>query len=139
MTKLTLTECRKFIDAVIHKANEMGVPVSIAIVGPEGHLIALERMDDAGFINRKAGEPHRLQKAKLPIAGDVGISGAGDEQDGPVSRSDKVIGGVKRGLVVVNVHAWKLAEIVTYRLKPDHDRKRLGLVDLYQFLAEGEG
>ena len=50
MTKLTLTECRKFIDAVIHKANEMGVPVSIAIVGPEGHLIALERMDDAGFI-----------------------------------------------------------------------------------------
>jgi uncharacterized protein GlcG (DUF336 family) len=28
----------------------MGVPVSIAIVGPEGHLIALERMDDAGFV-----------------------------------------------------------------------------------------
>ena len=28
----------------------MGVPVSVAIVGPEGHLIALERMDDAGFI-----------------------------------------------------------------------------------------
>ena len=50
MTKLTLAECRKFIDAVIHKADEMGVPVSIAIVGPEGHLIALERMDDAGFI-----------------------------------------------------------------------------------------
>lgn len=50
MAKLTLTECRKFIDAVIDKAREMGVPVSIAIVGPEGHLIALERMDDAGFI-----------------------------------------------------------------------------------------
>ncbi|NDE15909.1 heme-binding protein [bacterium] len=50
MTKLTLMECRKFIDATIEKANEMGVPVSIAIVGPEGHLIALERMDDAGFI-----------------------------------------------------------------------------------------
>lgn len=50
MAKLTLTECRKFIDATIDKANEMGVPVSIAIVGPEGHLIALERMDDAGFI-----------------------------------------------------------------------------------------
>ena len=50
MTKLTLTECRTFIDAVIHKAHEMGVPVSIAIVGPEGHIIALERMDDAGFI-----------------------------------------------------------------------------------------
>jgi glc operon protein GlcG len=26
------------------------VPVSIAVVGPEGHLIAVERMDEAGFI-----------------------------------------------------------------------------------------
>lgn len=50
MQKLKLTECRKFIDAVIEKAEEMGAPVSVAIVGPEGHLIALERMDDAGFI-----------------------------------------------------------------------------------------
>ncbi len=28
----------------------MGVAVTTAVVGPEGHLIALERMDDAGFI-----------------------------------------------------------------------------------------
>jgi uncharacterized protein GlcG (DUF336 family) len=28
----------------------MGVPVSIAVVGLEGNLIALERMDDAGFV-----------------------------------------------------------------------------------------
>ena len=95
-------------------------------------------MDDAGFLNRKAGETHGLQKAKFPIPGDVGVSGTGDEQDGLVSRSDKVIRGVKRGLVVVNVHAWELVEIITYRLKPDHDRQRPGLVDLYQLLAEGE-
>lgn len=50
MAKLRATECRPFIEAVIEKADEMGAPVSIAIVGPEGHLIALERMDDAGFI-----------------------------------------------------------------------------------------
>jgi glc operon protein GlcG len=50
MAKLKLMECRAFIDAAMDKAREMGVPVSVAIVGPEGHLIALERMDDAGFI-----------------------------------------------------------------------------------------
>jgi uncharacterized protein GlcG (DUF336 family) len=50
MIRITARECRPFFDAVVEKANEMGAPVSIAVVGPEGHLIALERMDDAGFI-----------------------------------------------------------------------------------------
>ena len=50
MTKLRAAECRPFIDAVVEKATEMGAPISVAVVGPEGHLIALERMDDAGFI-----------------------------------------------------------------------------------------
>src|ERR1700730_2641856 len=50
MAKLQAVECREFIKAVIEKAEEMGVPVSVAVVGPEGHLIAVERMDDAGFI-----------------------------------------------------------------------------------------
>ena len=50
MAKLRAVECRKFIQAVVEKAAEMDVPVSIAVVGPEGHLIAVERMDEAGFI-----------------------------------------------------------------------------------------
>src|SRR5471032_2750446 len=50
MAKLRAVECREFIKAAIEKADEMGVSVSVAIVGPEGHLIALERMDDAGFV-----------------------------------------------------------------------------------------
>jgi len=50
MAKLRAAECREFIKAVVEKAEAMHVPVSIAIVGPEGHLIAVERMDDAGFI-----------------------------------------------------------------------------------------
>ena len=50
MARLRLAECRRFIRAVIAKADAMHVPVSIAIVGPEGHLIALERMDEAGWI-----------------------------------------------------------------------------------------
>jgi glc operon protein GlcG len=50
MTKLRATECREFIKAVVEKAEAMHVQVSIAAVGPEGHLIAVERMDEAGFI-----------------------------------------------------------------------------------------
>jgi uncharacterized protein GlcG (DUF336 family) len=50
MAKLTALECREFIKVVVEKAEEMKVPISVAVVGPEGHLIALERMDDAGFI-----------------------------------------------------------------------------------------
>ena len=50
MTKLRAIACRPFFDAVDQKAKEIGVAVSTAVVGPEGNLIALERMDAAGFI-----------------------------------------------------------------------------------------
>jgi uncharacterized protein GlcG (DUF336 family) len=50
MSKLRAAECREFFKAVIEKADEMRVPISVAVVGPEGHIIAVERMDDAGFI-----------------------------------------------------------------------------------------
>ena len=50
MAKLRALECREFIKAVVEKAEEMRVPVAIAVANAEGHLIALERMDDAGFI-----------------------------------------------------------------------------------------
>ena len=50
MPKLRARDCRSFFDAVAEKAAEIGAPVSIAVVGPEGNLIALERMDEAGFI-----------------------------------------------------------------------------------------
>src|SRR4029077_10391251 len=51
MGKLRAAECREFIKAVVEKADAKGVPVSIAVVGAEGHLIAVERMDQAGFIS----------------------------------------------------------------------------------------
>src|SRR6476660_9821391 len=50
MGKLRAAECREFIKAVVEKADAMGVPVAIAVVGAGGHLIAVERMDEAGFI-----------------------------------------------------------------------------------------
>src|SRR5262245_44523333 len=50
MAKLRALECREFIKAVIDKAEAMHVPVASEGVGPEGHHLAVERMDDAGFI-----------------------------------------------------------------------------------------
>jgi len=50
MSKLKITQCRAFIQAVTEKALDMQVPVAIALVNAEGHLLALERMDEAGFI-----------------------------------------------------------------------------------------
>jgi len=50
MTKLRAVECREFIKAVVEKAEAMGVPISVAVVGPEGNIIAVERMDEAGFV-----------------------------------------------------------------------------------------
>ena len=51
MSKLKITQCRAFIQAVTEKALDMQVPVAIALVNAEGHLLALERMDEAGFIS----------------------------------------------------------------------------------------
>ena len=50
MSKLRLADCRPFFEAVVEKSTEMGVGVCSAVVGPEGHLIALERTDLGGFI-----------------------------------------------------------------------------------------
>jgi uncharacterized protein GlcG (DUF336 family) len=50
MAKLTISECRAFAVAVEEKAREMQVPVTTAVVSAEGHLILVDRMDNAGFI-----------------------------------------------------------------------------------------
>jgi len=50
MDRIRAVDCRAFFDAVAEKSAEIGAPVSMAVVGPDGHLIAVERMDDAGFI-----------------------------------------------------------------------------------------
>ena len=52
MAKLRALECREFSKALVEKAVEMKVPVAVAIVYAEGPLLALERMDAAGFTSR---------------------------------------------------------------------------------------
>ena len=50
MDRLRAEDCRAFFAAVTEKALEIGAPVAMAAVNAEGHLLALERMDEAGFI-----------------------------------------------------------------------------------------
>ena len=50
MRQISPRECRPFFDAVEEKATAMGAPVATAVVGPEGHMIAVERMVGAGFV-----------------------------------------------------------------------------------------
>ena len=50
MAKLLAAECREFIRLAVEKAQAMGLPVAVAVVGPEGNIIAVERMDEAGFV-----------------------------------------------------------------------------------------
>jgi uncharacterized protein GlcG (DUF336 family) len=42
-------EAREIIARGVERARELGVSVSIAVVDGGGHLVALERMDGAGF------------------------------------------------------------------------------------------
>lgn len=56
MAKLRALECREFIKPVVEKAEDMHVPVAIAIVTAEGNLLSLECMDDAGFVTPKTAE-----------------------------------------------------------------------------------
>src|SRR5690606_20758561 len=42
---ITYTEASKALNASIEKANELNIPVSIAVVDTGGHLIALARLD----------------------------------------------------------------------------------------------
>ena len=56
MASLDTGERRAFIDAVVTKAAEMHVPIAVAIVTAEGHLLSLERMDDAGFLTSEIAQ-----------------------------------------------------------------------------------
>lgn len=53
MTKVLFELNRRFIDAALEKANEIGVKVSIAVVDAHGDLIILERMPGAVSLSPK--------------------------------------------------------------------------------------
>jgi glc operon protein GlcG len=67
MAKLRAAECRDFIQAVTEKAAEMGVPITVAIVGSEGHLIALERMERRGLHHARHGTRKSVHRGGVQI------------------------------------------------------------------------
>ncbi len=65
--KLRAKDLPSFFDAVNEKGKGNGVAVTTAVVGPEGHLIALERMDDAGFITPDTAIAKAYTGCGLPL------------------------------------------------------------------------
>ena len=50
MAGLTLEVARRLIDAGIEEAERQGLKLSFAVVDAGGHVVAVERMDDADWI-----------------------------------------------------------------------------------------
>ncbi|MGC8600090.1 MAG: GlcG/HbpS family heme-binding protein [Nitrososphaeria archaeon] len=47
---ITLEEAKKMADKAIEKAKEIGIKISVAVYDVNGHLVLLEKMDDAAWI-----------------------------------------------------------------------------------------
>lgn len=47
--RLTNTGAKRMMSAAIKKAEEMGIPITVAIVDAGGHMLLLERMDGGRF------------------------------------------------------------------------------------------
>jgi len=51
MTKLTLDQAAKIIDAALAKGREIGCnPLSVAVLDAGGHMVAFMRQDDSGIL-----------------------------------------------------------------------------------------
>ena len=108
--RITHEACRKMLDAGVAKANELGVPVSLAVVDDGGTLIAFLRMDGARFFSGRAtikkaitSASQRLPSGYFPKEGEVSMM---IRMDGdftnvpggfPVTVAGQVIGGVAAG------------------------------------------
>ena len=108
--RITHEACRKMLDAGIAKANELGAPVSLAVVDQGGTLIAFLRMDGARFFSGRAtikkaitSASQRLPSGYFPKEGEVSMM---IRMDGdftnvpggfPVTIAGQVVGGVAAG------------------------------------------
>jgi uncharacterized protein GlcG (DUF336 family) len=150
MARLRAVECREFIKAVVEKAEEMRVPVAIAIVNADGNLLAVERMDDAGFVTPmtaqskaytvaafrsmsprftdglviqqwfKERNPQMLMNASVFSGGRVVVSGG----CAPIFKGDEMVGcyGISGGTSDQDeVMAIYAREKVGWAHKPEHD------------------
>ena len=112
ITRLGIEDARLLIEGARNKANEIGVPMCIAIVDESGSLIAFERMDggkvhsstvaqDKAFTAASARKgTHEYNAACVPgnlvfgihtaMAGRISVVGGGL----PVSANGEVVGGI---------------------------------------------
>jgi len=114
INRLNQTEAKTIIDGAVSKANELGVPMCIAVVDESGNLIAFERMDggkvhsitisqDKAFTAASARKgTHIFNQACIPghennlfgihtaLGGRMCIVGGGL----PITFNERVVGGI---------------------------------------------
>src|ERR1700712_3190819 len=68
---LTFDESRSLIDAAQAAATDLGIPMSVAVMDPAGHLLAFVRMDDAPWISAEVAQGKAWTAAAygMPSAG----------------------------------------------------------------------
>ena len=108
--RITHEASRKMLDAGVAKANELGAPVSLAVVDASGVLLAFLRMDGARFFSGRAtikkaitSASQRLPSGYFPKEGEVSMQ---IRMDGdftnvlggfPIWIEGQVVGGVAAG------------------------------------------
>lgn len=50
MPRLTLAQASTYIERALQEAAKIGIRISVAVVDEAGHLVALQRMDGAGWV-----------------------------------------------------------------------------------------
>jgi uncharacterized protein GlcG (DUF336 family) len=68
---LTLDEAATLLEAARAEADSIGVPMSVAVMDPAGHLVAFTRMDGAPWVSADVDT----------LLGAVGASGGSGDQD----------------------------------------------------------
>ncbi len=110
---MTLESAKALIDVGIVKARELGVKVAIVVLDAGGHVISIERMDDAGFLTpemaygkafaavafrRSSAEVQTLAEAKPTFFSGVSVMTQGRFLSGmgalPILKQERCLGAV---------------------------------------------
>ena len=82
--KLNWDGTNRILRAAVKKAEEIAIPVSIAVVDDGGHLLGFARTDKGNFVTFSGG--FSILVAGHCVGG-IGVSGGSGEQDAEVAQA----------------------------------------------------
>ncbi|WP_199768707.1 heme-binding protein [Sphingobacterium sp. HMA12] len=124
MNNMTYHQAAQLLAASVKKANEIGIPVCIAIVDHGGHLMAMARLDAAfGIID------FAIKKAKTAIMfgvdsdvmGDI-IAGAGIHSYGMINTNDGLMT-IPGGVIIKDANGENIGAIGCSGGTPEQDKE----------------